>query len=79
MLKKELPTLVIGSPIRLPAGLKADNGPVWLLQHRKATQHLEFITQIYRRQIRNGRLFLHEHSADAESRGLPCVRNLRHA
>ena len=39
--------------------------------------HIEFVAQVYRKQVREGRYFLHEHPAGATSWGLTCIQNLR--
>ena len=66
-IREERPLLLIGSPmctafstwqrindkIRCPVTVAAEK--------RRAVKHLDFCTQLYREQLRNGRYFLHEH------------------
>ena len=68
-IREERPLLLIGSPmctafstwqrindkIRCPITVAAEK--------RRAVEHLDFCTQLYREQLRNGRYFLHEHPA----------------
>lgn len=42
----------------------------------EAVQHIKFVVQLYREQIRGGRFFIHEHPAGASSWGLRLVQEL---
>ena len=40
--------------------------------------HLKFVASLYRKQVRAGRFFLHEHPHTATSWREPCIRAVRH-
>ena len=76
--KEERPMLLVGSPmctafstwqrindkIRSPVTVAAEK--------KRAIEHLEFVCDLYREQMRHGRYFLHEHPAYATSWQEPC-------
>ena len=45
--------------------------------YRKAVSHLEFTCELYRQQLDQGGLMLHEHPEAASSWGLPCTQEIR--
>jgi hypothetical protein len=70
--KRVKPRLVIGSPMcRMFSSLRNLNknkgSPEWEEEYKKAEKHVEFMMEIYKMQIDEGRLFLHEHPLTATS------------
>ena len=76
---KHNPKLVIGSPmctmfskLQALSGWSEDKQRKWC----EAREHIKFMIAVYRRQLREGRWFLHEHPDSASSWGLEEVRKL---
>ena len=72
LLKEEEPTLVVGSPMCTAHSPwqrinRTRNPAAWRRKRRESRKHLEFVCRIYKMQIDAGRLFLHEHPAQADS------------
>ncbi|MDA8609427.1 hypothetical protein N9L19_00770 [bacterium] len=45
-------------------------------QLAEGIRHMEFVVKLYLKQIKGGRVFLHENPAHAKSRALPCIREI---
>ena len=78
-LEEKKPKLLIGSPmctlfsqLQNLSGWGPDKQERWV----EAVGHMRFVIDLYRRQMREGRLFLHEHPAGATSWGLEMVKKL---
>ena len=76
---KHNPKPVIGSPtatmfskLQALSGWSEDKQRTW----REAREHIKFMIAVYRRQLREGRWFLHEHPDRASSWVLDEVRKL---
>ena len=79
ILERDQPALVIGSPeCKMFSGLQ--NLTKWTGRKQekleKAKRHLEFICKVYRKQIDQGRWFLHEHPCTATSWSEKCVLDI---
>ena len=77
---KYKPQLIIGSPMcTMFSSLQALSG--WNEQKSKrwteARRHIKFVVEVYRKQLSEGRLFLHEHPARAISWDLKEIRKLQ--
>ena len=76
------PKLVIGSPeCRMFSSLQNLNRRHWSEdkeQMVEAKRHIEFVVSIYKKQLEEGRYFLHEHPAGATSWDLDAIKKLQH-
>ena len=79
-LDEKKPRLLIGSP-RCAMFSKLQNLTPWTPKRRKmwdeAKEHIRFVVKLYKKQMRGGRLFLHEQPAEASSWSLREVREFR--
>ncbi len=80
-IKTAKPKLLIGSPeCRMFSTLQRLTNKSWSegreQELMEATQHVDFVIQLYREQVREGRWFLHEHPASASSWDLTAMRKL---
>ena len=77
---KHKPKLLIGSPMcTMFSQLQTLSGwgPEKERRWGEAVKHMMFVVSLYRRQVREGRLFLHEHPAGAKSWGLDMIKELQ--
>ena len=74
------PLLVIGSPISTMFS-QLQRLSSWTAQKQRRWEehkmHMEFVARIYKMRAEAGRLFLHEHPAQATSWELPVMKTLR--
>ena len=77
--KEHRPKLLIGSPMCTMFSSLQNLCP-WTQDRigkwEEAKDHIEFVVELYREQMRNNRVFLHEHPTGASSWGLECVKKL---
>lgn len=72
-LKAEEPQLLMGSPMCMAFSTwqrvnnKIRDPMIVANELKRAREHLKFVVELYRKQIRGGRYFLHEHLAYATS------------
>jgi len=77
------PKLVIGSPeCRMFSSLQHLNRKHWSEDREEqlveAKRHIEFVVSMYKKQLEEGRYFLHEHPAGATSWDLDAIKKLQH-
>jgi len=77
--KEKKPKMLIGSPMCRMFSQLQNLSPwddVKQANWKEAVEHIKFVISLYRLQVREGRLFLHEHPAGASSWGLKMVQDL---
>jgi hypothetical protein len=75
--ENEKPLLIIGSPMCTSfSQLQRLNGGISIERWEEAVEHIKFVTELYEVQHKGGRLFLHEHPAQASSWALKSVQDL---
>ncbi len=82
LIKTEKPMFLIGSPMcRRYSSWQALNDwhrdPAQVRREQVAADvHLQFVAELYAKQVNEGRYFLHEHPAWATSWDVPCIRQV---
>ena len=79
--RKAKPKLVIGSPqCRMFSSMQNLNPKRHTMEHEEqlveAKEHIRFVVQVYKEQVKAGRYFLHEHPAGASSWDMGEIREL---
>jgi len=77
--EKEKPLLLVGSPMCTMFS-KLQRLSAWTDEKEeklmKSIRHIQWCCEMYRRQMQDGRVFLHEHPEGATSWQLPCMKRL---
>ena len=79
-MEEEKPLVIIGSPPCTPFSQLQTLNPATDKSREKwaeGVDHMRFVVSLYRTQIRNGRVFLHEHPKNAKSWMLEEIRRLQ--
>ena len=75
-IRRNKPTMVVGSPVKRMFS-EMQTRTQWnrkrKAEYENAVRHIEFVTEIYKEQLQNGRYFLHVHPADATSWKLKAI------
>ena len=84
LLQQARPILLIGSPMCTAFSAwqqlnyaKSQDQEKMRREYLKACVHLEFVAELYRDQLADGRYFLHEHPRSASSWDLSCMQRLQ--
>ena len=82
LLRQQKPELFVGSPMCTAYSAwqrinKQRNPSAYRRKLRAARKHLEFVCELYAEQVKEGRLVLHEHPAQASSWDEGCIRRVR--
>ena len=78
LLDEQGPDLIVGSPMCTAHSPwqrinRVRNPMAYKRKKQESRRHLEFVCKIYRRQVEKGKLFLHEHPAQADSWEEECI------
>ena len=81
-LKKAKPALLIGSPMcKMFSSLQNLSKKTWNEERQseyvEAIEHIRFVVSLYKEQVNEGRLFLHEHPAGASSWDLEEIKKMQ--
>ena len=83
LVQEQRPLFLVGSPVCAPwctwqflNDIKYDRGDMARRERARALVHLQFMVELYREQLDNGRYFLHEHPEWATSWTLPLMKDL---